>query len=141
MLQIVPKRCAACKGRLPPMNTTDEFVSISPEILYFGTPVAVVSSLNPDGTTNLAAIVRTSSSARAVTAGSLSSKIPSGLVAPPHPLQRLRQGLLLHLALAVAGVECKHILVLISLVLEYGGHAMVGSDPVVHAVAHDVRIQ
>ena len=38
------------------MNTTDEFVSISPEILHFGTPVAVVSSLNPDGTTNLAAM-------------------------------------------------------------------------------------
>lgn len=38
------------------MNARDDFVSISPEILYFGTPVAVVSSLNPDGTTNLAAM-------------------------------------------------------------------------------------
>lgn len=38
------------------MSTTDDFVTISPEILYFGTPVAVVSSLNCDGTTNLAAI-------------------------------------------------------------------------------------
>ena len=39
------------------MNTaTDEFVAIKPEILYFGTPVAVISSLNPDGTTNLAAM-------------------------------------------------------------------------------------
>jgi flavin reductase (DIM6/NTAB) family NADH-FMN oxidoreductase RutF len=38
------------------MNAADEFVSISPEILYFGTPVAVISSLNPDGTTNLAAM-------------------------------------------------------------------------------------
>jgi flavin reductase (DIM6/NTAB) family NADH-FMN oxidoreductase RutF len=39
------------------MNATpDEFVTISPEILYFGTPVAVVSSLNSDGTTNLAAM-------------------------------------------------------------------------------------
>jgi flavin reductase (DIM6/NTAB) family NADH-FMN oxidoreductase RutF len=36
--------------------TTDEFVAISPEILYFGTPVAVISSLNSDGTTNLAAM-------------------------------------------------------------------------------------
>jgi flavin reductase (DIM6/NTAB) family NADH-FMN oxidoreductase RutF len=36
--------------------TTDEFVAISPEILYFGTPVAVVSSLNSNGTTNLAAM-------------------------------------------------------------------------------------
>jgi flavin reductase (DIM6/NTAB) family NADH-FMN oxidoreductase RutF len=39
------------------MNTTaDDFVAISPEILYFGTPVAVISSLNSDGTTNLAAM-------------------------------------------------------------------------------------
>ena len=38
------------------MNTPDDFVTISPEILYFGTPVSVVSSLNADGTTNLAAI-------------------------------------------------------------------------------------
>jgi flavin reductase (DIM6/NTAB) family NADH-FMN oxidoreductase RutF len=36
--------------------TSDEFVAISPEILYFGTPVAVISSLNADGTTNLAAM-------------------------------------------------------------------------------------
>jgi flavin reductase (DIM6/NTAB) family NADH-FMN oxidoreductase RutF len=35
---------------------TDQFVAISPEILYFGTPVAVISTLNPDGTTNLAAM-------------------------------------------------------------------------------------
>lgn len=32
------------------------FARISPEILYFGTPVAVISSLNSDGTTNLAAM-------------------------------------------------------------------------------------
>lgn len=38
------------------MNAADEFVVISPEILYFGTPVAVISSLNPDGATNLAAM-------------------------------------------------------------------------------------
>lgn len=35
---------------------TDNFVSVAPEVLYFGTPVAVVSTLNPDGTTNLAAM-------------------------------------------------------------------------------------
>ena len=38
------------------MKATDNFVAISPEILYFGTPVAVISSLDPDGTTNLAAM-------------------------------------------------------------------------------------
>jgi flavin reductase (DIM6/NTAB) family NADH-FMN oxidoreductase RutF len=38
------------------MDTTDDFVPICPEILYFGTPVAVFSSLNSDGATNLAAM-------------------------------------------------------------------------------------
>jgi flavin reductase (DIM6/NTAB) family NADH-FMN oxidoreductase RutF len=38
------------------MNSADDFIAISPEILYFGTPVAVISSLNSDGTTNLAAM-------------------------------------------------------------------------------------
>jgi flavin reductase (DIM6/NTAB) family NADH-FMN oxidoreductase RutF len=33
-----------------------EFRTIEPKILYFGTPVALVSSLNEDGTTNLAPI-------------------------------------------------------------------------------------
>jgi flavin reductase (DIM6/NTAB) family NADH-FMN oxidoreductase RutF len=32
------------------------FQSIDPEVLYFGTPVAVVSTLNSDGSTNLAAM-------------------------------------------------------------------------------------
>jgi flavin reductase (DIM6/NTAB) family NADH-FMN oxidoreductase RutF len=36
-------------------RNTDEFQSvvIRPSILYFGTPVAMISTLNPDGTTNL----------------------------------------------------------------------------------------
>lgn len=34
----------------------DPFKVVSPEVLYFGTPVAVVSTVNPDGTTNLAAM-------------------------------------------------------------------------------------
>lgn len=34
----------------------NHFVTVSPEVLYFGTPVAVISTLNPDGTTNLAAM-------------------------------------------------------------------------------------
>jgi flavin reductase (DIM6/NTAB) family NADH-FMN oxidoreductase RutF len=33
-----------------------DFAAVSPDTLYFGTPVAVVSTLNPDGTTNLAAM-------------------------------------------------------------------------------------
>jgi hypothetical protein len=35
-------------------KTTMEFKTIEPKILYFGTPVALISSLNEDGTTNLA---------------------------------------------------------------------------------------
>jgi flavin reductase (DIM6/NTAB) family NADH-FMN oxidoreductase RutF len=31
-----------------------EFRTIEPKILYFGTPVALISSLNEDGSTNLA---------------------------------------------------------------------------------------
>jgi len=31
-----------------------KFRTIEPKILYFGTPVALISSLNEDGTTNLA---------------------------------------------------------------------------------------
>ncbi|HUO93576.1 MAG TPA: flavin reductase family protein [Rhizomicrobium sp.] len=37
-------------------TTLRGFAVIDPEVLYFGTPVAVVSTLNPDGTTNLAAM-------------------------------------------------------------------------------------
>ena len=32
------------------------FRTIEPAILYFGTPVVLVSTLNPDGTTNVAPI-------------------------------------------------------------------------------------
>ena len=37
-------------------HTQNSFVALQPEVLYFGTPVAVISTLNPDGTTNLAAM-------------------------------------------------------------------------------------
>ncbi len=38
------------------INTVTSFRTIEPKILYFGTPVALISSLNEDGTTNLAPI-------------------------------------------------------------------------------------
>jgi flavin reductase (DIM6/NTAB) family NADH-FMN oxidoreductase RutF len=38
------------------ISTETTFRTIEPKILYFGTPVAVISSLNEDGTTNLAPI-------------------------------------------------------------------------------------
>lgn len=37
-------------------NHESDFETITPNILYFGNPVAIVSSINPDGTTNLAPI-------------------------------------------------------------------------------------
>lgn len=37
-------------------QTETEFQTISPKILYFGTPVAIVSSANQDGSTNIAPI-------------------------------------------------------------------------------------
>ena len=40
------------KGNTPEKDTA--FVTIAPKILYFGTPVALISSLNEDGTPNLA---------------------------------------------------------------------------------------
>lgn len=36
------------------MVSEPESITISPSILYFGTPVAIVSTLNTDGTTNIA---------------------------------------------------------------------------------------
>src|SRR5579884_3618961 len=39
-----------------PSNNEPEFLSIAPKILYFGTPVALISSVNEDGSPNLAPI-------------------------------------------------------------------------------------
>jgi flavin reductase (DIM6/NTAB) family NADH-FMN oxidoreductase RutF len=45
------REIAACeRGQMP----EPEFRTIEPKILYFGTPVALISSLTEDGTTNLA---------------------------------------------------------------------------------------
>ncbi|MGA3129270.1 MAG: flavin reductase family protein [Terracidiphilus sp.] len=38
------------------IENESDFQTVTPKILYFGTPVAIVSSANPDGTTNLAPI-------------------------------------------------------------------------------------
>jgi flavin reductase (DIM6/NTAB) family NADH-FMN oxidoreductase RutF len=47
---------AACRVKLnnPIIYMSENFRTIEPQILYFGTPVALISSLNEDGTTNLA---------------------------------------------------------------------------------------
>jgi flavin reductase (DIM6/NTAB) family NADH-FMN oxidoreductase RutF len=40
----------------PKQDASNTFVTISPKILYFGTPVALVTSMNQDGSPNLAPI-------------------------------------------------------------------------------------
>jgi flavin reductase (DIM6/NTAB) family NADH-FMN oxidoreductase RutF len=40
----------------PKQNGKDTFVTVSPKILYFGTPVALISSVGKDGSSNLAPI-------------------------------------------------------------------------------------
>lgn len=44
------------KSSISELETDSPFATITPKILYFGTPVAIVSSLNEDGSANLAPI-------------------------------------------------------------------------------------
>ncbi len=58
MLREFPNRAARLfiyKARME-QTAISQFATVTPEVLYFGTPVAVLSTLNPDGTTNLAAM-------------------------------------------------------------------------------------
>src|SRR5262249_37484373 len=64
-----------------------------------------------------------------------------GCIASPHPFDGVRQELRLGIADAVAGVSAEEILVLIALALQHLGHAVVGLDPVVHAIAQDVGVE
>src|SRR5205823_12977221 len=64
-----------------------------------------------------------------------------GRIPSPHPFNGMRQELRLGIANAVASVSAEKILVLVALGLQYLGHAVVGLDPVVHPVAHDVGVQ
>ena len=59
----------------------------------------------------------------------------------PNPLDGVRQELNLGVTNPMAGILAKEILVGITLGFENFGHAMVGLDPVVHAVAHHVRVE
>jgi hypothetical protein len=67
--------------------------------------------------------------------------VPRRFVTSPRPFQRLRQCLFAHPAIAMAGVEGEHVLILIALILERRGHTVIGNDPIVHVVAHDVWIE
>ena len=57
MLLDFPKHLlrAFCYQAIMDTQNASDYIVVSPEVLYFGTPVAVVSTLNPDGATNLAA--------------------------------------------------------------------------------------
>lgn len=50
------KKTGEVGGGLYPRDAEPEFRTIEPKILYFGTPVALVSSWNEDGSTDLAPI-------------------------------------------------------------------------------------
>src|SRR5882724_3808986 len=62
-------------------------------------------------------------------------------VTSPNPFQRLRQSLIAHPAIAMAGSLGEHVLILITLVLQRRGHPVIGNNPVVHVIAKDVWIQ
>src|SRR5690349_4195142 len=62
-------------------------------------------------------------------------------VALPHVLKGLRKSLLLDRAIHMAGVSGKDELIVIALGRERLCHALIGQDPVMHVVAHNVRIE
>jgi len=67
--------------------------------------------------------------------------IPHFSIALPNILQSLRQGLLFHGAVSVPGVTGKNKLVMIAPGSERFRHVFIGGDPIVHIVAHDIRIE
>ena len=44
---------ARYRDRIRAARATDEHITIRPTVLYVGTPVALITTLNPDGTTNI----------------------------------------------------------------------------------------
>ena len=62
-------------------------------------------------------------------------------IALPEIFQRLRQRLQLHRVIDMAGVAGKDKLVVIALRGQHLGHLLIGNHPVMHVVAHDVRIE
>ena len=63
-----------------------------------------------------------------------------GSIAVPDPFDGVRKELGFGVADAVAGVLAEEVLVGIAFGLEDFGHAVIGFDPVVHAVTHDVGV-
>src|SRR3954463_14523069 len=65
----------------------------------------------------------------------------AGAISLPRIFERNRQSLLPHTLVAVPGVAREHVLVVIALLRQHLRHALVGQDPVVHAVAHEIRVE
>src|SRR5579863_4267099 len=62
-------------------------------------------------------------------------------VALPHILESFRQRLFSRLAIYVARIASKDKLVVIALGREHSRHPLIGQHPVVHVIAHHVRVQ
>ena len=62
------------------------------------------------------------------------------LIALPKPFEGAGENLAAGIADAVARILAEEVLVVIALGLKDLGHAVIGFDPVMHAVAHDVRV-
>ena len=62
-------------------------------------------------------------------------------VALPDIFQGLGQSLPLHSAVNVPGVAGENKLVMVALCRKRFGHIFVGENPIVHAIAHDVRVK
>ena len=59
----------------------------------------------------------------------------------PDPLQRLRQRVEAHRPVAMTRVQCEHVLIVVLPALQRRGHAVIGGNPVMHVIAHDIRVQ
>src|SRR5689334_3278465 len=59
----------------------------------------------------------------------------------PHILQRLRQRLPLRPPVHVPGVLAEHELVVVSLFRQRFGQSLVGQNPIVHVIPHEVGVQ
>ena len=65
----------------------------------------------------------------------------SSSVILPNVFECFRECLQPHRAINMKSVACKNELVMVALGGEYAGHVLVGENPVMHAIPHDVGIE
>ena len=63
------------------------------------------------------------------------------LIAVPDPLDSMREELGLGVADSVTGILAEEILVFIALRFQDFRHAMIGFDPIVHVITHNIRVK